>query len=153
MPALTVQRMPRSWLLMSFLAALCSTTLAAQTPTPPTADAAWTRTPSGLAFQTVVTGRGRLVTKGDTVTIHEALSLPDGRTVFDSRVAPNKPVTFTLGSGQVIPGVEEGVASMRVGERRRLRVPPALDGRAFDPSFIPPDVMRLYDIELLEARP
>jgi FKBP-type peptidyl-prolyl cis-trans isomerase len=42
---------------------------------------------------------------------------------------------------------------MRVGERRRLRVPPALDGRTFDPSFIPVDAVRLYDIELLSAKP
>jgi FKBP-type peptidyl-prolyl cis-trans isomerase len=53
----------------------------------------------------------------------------------------------------VIPGVEEGVIGMRIGERRRLRVPPALDGRTFDPAFIPPAATRLYDIELLAANP
>ena len=114
---------------------------------------AWVRTASGLEYQIVTEGRGRQVQRGDSVTVHEALSLPDGRTVFDSRVAPNKPVTFTLGANQVIPGVEEGVTGMRVGERRRLRVPPALDGRTFDPAFIPPAAVRLYDIELLAAKP
>ena len=73
--------------------------------------------------------------------------------MFDSRVAPNKAVTFTLGANQVIRGVEEGVTGMRVGERRMLRVPPALDGRAFDPAFIPPTATRLYDIEVLAAKP
>ena len=113
----------------------------------------WIRTASGLEYRVVTEGRGRVVARGDTVTIHEALSLPDGRTVFDSRVAPNKPVTFTLGANQVIRGVDEGVTGMRVGERRRLRVPAALDGRAFDPAFIPPTATRLYDIEVLAARP
>jgi FKBP-type peptidyl-prolyl cis-trans isomerase len=50
----------------------------------------------------------------------------------------------------VIRGVDEGVTGMRVGERRKLLVPPALDGRKFDPSFIPPDAIRHYDIELVE---
>jgi peptidyl-prolyl cis-trans isomerase A (cyclophilin A) len=124
----------------------------AQTPDT-TTRAAWVRSASGLEYRVVTEGWGRRVERGDTVTIHEALSLPDGRTVFDSRVAPNQPVTFTLGANQVIRGVEEGVTCMRVGERRRLRVPPALDGRTFDPAFIPPAAIRLYDIEVLAARP
>jgi FKBP-type peptidyl-prolyl cis-trans isomerase len=124
----------------------------AQTPdTVP--QAAWVRSPSGLEYRVVTAGRGRTVQRGDTVTIHEALSLPDGRTVFDSRVAPNKAVTFTLGANQVIRGVEEGVTGMHVGERRKLRVPPELDGRKFDPAFIPPAATRLYDIEVLAAKP
>ena len=137
------------------LAATIPAHVGAQTPiqTPDTAVAVWVRTASGLEYRVVTEGRGRSVQRGDTVTIHESLSLPDGRTVFDSRVAPNKPVTFTLGANQVIRGVEEGVTGMRVGERRRLRVPPALDGRAFDPAFIPPAATRLYDIEVLAVRP
>ena len=121
--------------------------------TDPVAGAAWVRTASGLEYQIVTEGRGRQVRLGDTVTIHEAFSLPGGRTVFDSRVAPNKPVTFILGANQVIRGVEEGVTGMRVGGRRRLRVPPALDGRTFDPAFIPPEAVRLYDIEVIAAKP
>jgi FKBP-type peptidyl-prolyl cis-trans isomerase len=114
--------------------------------------APWIRTASGLEYQVVKPGNGRPVERGDTVTIHEALSLPDSRVVFDSRQPPNKPVRFTLGANQVIAGVEEGVTGMRVGERRHLRVPPALDGRTFDPAFIPPTAMRLYDIELLAVK-
>jgi FKBP-type peptidyl-prolyl cis-trans isomerase len=122
-------------------------------PTDTAVRSAWVRVISGLEYRIVVEGRGRQVRGGDTVTIHEALSLPDGRTVFNSRTAPNKPVTFTLGAKQVIPGVEEGVTGMRVGERRQLRVPPSLDGRTFDPAFIPPAAIRLYDIEVLAAKP
>jgi len=52
-----------------------------------------------------------------------------------------------------MPGCQEGVTGMRVGERRKLRVPPALDGRQFDPAFIPPDAIRHYDIELIAILP
>ena len=137
---------------LALLASMIAVRANAQTPD--TGErAAWVRTTSGLEYQVVTEGQGRRVQRGDTVTIHESLSLPDGRTIFDSRVAPNQPVTFVLGANQVIPGVEEGVTGMRVGERRRLRVPPALDGRTFDPAFIPPTAIRLYDIEVLAARP
>jgi FKBP-type peptidyl-prolyl cis-trans isomerase FkpA len=141
---------------MPITLALLASALAvhADAQTPPTGErTSWVRTASGLEYQIVTEGRGQPVQRGDTVTIHESLSLPDGRTIFDSRAAPNQPVTFVLGANQVIPGVEEGVAGMRVGERRRLRVPPALDGRTFDPAFIPPTAIRLYDIEVLAARP
>ena len=77
------------------------------------------------------------------------MSLPDGRVIFTSR-KNNQPVKFVLGANQVIPGVDEGVTGMRVGERRKLLVPPSLDGRKFDPAFIPPDAIRHYDIELVE---
>jgi FKBP-type peptidyl-prolyl cis-trans isomerase FkpA len=137
---------------LALLTLVAAANAGAQTPDT-TARQAWVRTTSGLEYQVVSEGRGRQVRSGDTVTIHEALSLPDGRVIFDSRVAPNKPVTFTLGANQVIRGVDEGVTGMRVGERRRLRVPPALDGRTFDPAFIPPASIRLYDIEVLAAKP
>jgi len=106
-------------------------------------------TKSGLVYEVISSGTGAPATKGQTVRIHETLSLPDGRVIFDSR-KNNKTVTFVLGANQVIPGVDEGVTGMRTGERRTLRVPPSLDGRTFDPKFIPPDAIRLYDIELVE---
>jgi len=113
----------------------------------------WIRTTSGLEYQIVTEGTGPRPHAGQSATIHESLSLPDGRVLFESRVAPNKAVTFTIGANQVIPGVEESVSDMRVGERRKVRIPPSLDGRKFDPSFIPPDAIRLYDIELLDLKP
>ena len=106
------------------------------------------RTKSGLAYQVIAHGSGSGAAAGQRVTIHETLTLPDGKTIFSSR-AKNQPDTFTLGASQVIPGVDEGVTGMRVGERRRLLVPPSLDGRKFDPSFIPPNAIRHYHIELL----
>jgi FKBP-type peptidyl-prolyl cis-trans isomerase len=107
------------------------------------------KTKTGLIYEVVVKGAGDVAKRGDTVRIHEALSLPDGKVIFDSRVK-DQTVKFVLGGNQVIPGVDEGVTGMRVGERRKLLVPPSLDGRKFDPQFIPPDAIRHYDIELVE---
>jgi FKBP-type peptidyl-prolyl cis-trans isomerase len=137
--------------LLSLLLSVGFSHLAGAQATPDSMAIPWHRTPSGLAYQIVAQGTGPAAAVGDRVTIHETLSLSDGRLIFSSR-APDKPVTFTLGANQVIPGVDEAVRGMRVGERRQVRVPPALDGRAFDPAFIPPDAVRHYDIELLTIR-
>jgi FKBP-type peptidyl-prolyl cis-trans isomerase len=107
------------------------------------------KTKSGLVYEIVTKGTGPTTEAGQTVRIHETLSLPDGRVIFTSR-KNNQTVTFVLGANQVIAGVDEGVTGMRVGERRKLLVPPSLDGRKFDPTFIPPDATRHYDIELVE---
>ena len=107
------------------------------------------KTKSGLVYEVVTKGTGPITKTGQTVRIHETLSLPDGRLIFTSR-KNNQTVTFVLGANQVIAGVDEGVTGMRVGERRKLLVPPSLDGRKFDPTFIPPDAIRHYDIELVE---
>lgn len=124
-----------------------------QTPAPSATIRVTTK--SGLVYTVVREGTGPVAGAGQTVLIHETLTLPDGRLIFTSKGKP--PVKFLLGGNQVIPGVDEGVTGMRVGERRQLLVPPALDGRTFDPSFVPPDAIRHYDIELVEivdaARP
>jgi FKBP-type peptidyl-prolyl cis-trans isomerase len=122
--------------------------LAGAQATPDSTAIPWHRTPSGLAYQVAVQGTGPVAMAGDRVTIHETLTLPDGRLIFSSRTQ-GKPVTFVLGANQVIAGVEEAVRGMWVGERRKVLVPPTLDGRTFDPAFIPPDAIRHYDIELL----
>jgi FKBP-type peptidyl-prolyl cis-trans isomerase len=106
------------------------------------------RTTSGLMYRTTHDGTGPVARRGDTVRIHETLSLADGRVIFSSR-EKGTPVTFVLGANQVIPGVDEGVSGMRVGERRALVVPPSLDGRTYDPALIPAGSTLYYDIELL----
>ena len=60
--------------------------------------------------------------KGDTVKVHYTGTLEDG-TVFDSSVGRD-PLTFTLGSGQVIPGFEEAVIGLEVGQGREVKLPP-----------------------------
>jgi FKBP-type peptidyl-prolyl cis-trans isomerase len=99
--------MRRLVLTLVLLVATAPARAGAQTPDS-VARSPWVRTASGLEYRVAVVGHGRPAQRGDTVTIHEALSLPDGRVVFDSRHAPNKAVTFTLGANHVIPGVDEG---------------------------------------------
>ena len=105
------------------------------------------KTGSGLVYEIVQHGTGAVANPGQTVLIHEVLTV-DGKQIFSSR-DKNSPVKFLLGGNQVIPGVDEAVTGMRVGERRKATVPPALDGRTFDPAFIRPDADRQYDIELV----
>lgn len=130
------------------VAFLLASPASSQTPRPGPATEARITTGSGLVYTVVAEGTGPVVKAGQTVRIHETLTLPDGRLIFTSQ--GKAPVKFLLGGNQVIPGVDEGVTGMRVGERRKLLVPPALDGRTFDPAFIPPDAIRHYDIELVE---
>jgi FKBP-type peptidyl-prolyl cis-trans isomerase FkpA len=97
-------------------------------------------TRSGLSYEVVQQGTGAVAKAGQTVFIDETLTV-DRKQIFSSR-NKNSPVKFVLGGNQVIPGVDEAVTGMRVAERRKATVPPALDGRTFDPSFIRPDADR-----------
>lgn len=106
------------------------------------------KTSSGLEYEVIQHGTGAVARPGQTVLIHEIFTV-DGRLIYSSR-DKDAPVRFLLGGNQVIPGVDEAVTGMRVGERRKLTVPPALDGRTFDPAFIRPDALRHYDIELVD---
>lgn len=84
--------------------------------------------------------------------IHETTTLKDGTLIYSTR-AKDKPLKFLLGGNQVIAGVDEGVAGMRVGERRKLIVPPSLSKRSSYPANTPPDATLYYDIELVEILP
>jgi FKBP-type peptidyl-prolyl cis-trans isomerase len=106
-------------------------------------------TKTGLQYQIVVAGSGPAAQSGQSVLIHETTTLSDGTVIYSTRNA-NNPLKFLLGGNQVIAGVDEGVIGMRVGERRKLVVPPALSKRSVYPANTPPDATLYYDIELVE---
>lgn len=109
-------------------------------------------TKSGLQLQVVTEGRGEPVQPGSFVRIHETTTLQDGTVLYSTRTKGN-PLKFLLGGNQVIAGVDEGIRGMRVGERRKLIVPPSLSKRSSYPANTPPDATLYYDIELVEILP
>ncbi|MGD1907700.1 MAG: FKBP-type peptidyl-prolyl cis-trans isomerase [Leptolyngbyaceae cyanobacterium] len=105
-------------------------------------------TDSGLEYLEVVEGTGAMPQRGQQVTVHYTGTLEDG-TQFDSSRGRG-PFTFTIGVGQVIKGWDEGVATMRVGGQRRLRIPPDLGyGARGAGRVIPPNATLIFDVELL----
>jgi FKBP-type peptidyl-prolyl cis-trans isomerase len=106
-------------------------------------------TKSGLQYEVVAEGRGAPAKAGWFVQIHETTRLRDGSVLYSTRTKGN-PLRFLLGGNQVIAGVDEGVQGMRVGERRKLIVPPALSKRSSYPANTPPEATLYYDIELVE---
>ena len=102
-----------------------------------------------MKIEKVTTGNGASPRNGDTVTVHYTGWLTDG-TKFDSSVDRDEPFSFVLGAGQVIQGWDQGVAGMRVGDKARLTIPPALAyGQQGYPGAIPPNATLIFEVELL----
>ena len=87
--------------------------------------------------------------KQQTVTVHYTGYLADG-SQFDSSRDRGKPFKFKLGAEQVIPGLDEGVAQLSIGERAKIVIPPhlAYKKKGF-PGLIPPNATLIFDIELV----
>lgn len=106
-------------------------------------------TPSGLRYVDVVVGTGPSPKPGQSCTVHYTGTLDNGRK-FDSSRDRGEPFTFTIGQGDVIKGWDEGVATMKVGGRRTLTIPPALGyGARGAGGVIPPNATLTFDVELL----
>lgn len=110
------------------------------------------RNPSGLIFLDEVEGDGPVPQTGDTVEVHYTGWLEDG-TKFDSSLDRAQPFVFPIGVGRVIAGWDEGVATMRVGGKRRLTIPPNLAyGDRGAGGVIPPRATLVFEVELLKVR-
>jgi FKBP-type peptidyl-prolyl cis-trans isomerase len=133
-------------------AATCSTTGSGRTDDFKQAVDLQAPTASGLRIGDIVVGFGLPPQKGHTVTVQYTGWLSDG-TMFDSsRQSSRTPFQFTLGHGDVIPGWDEGIATMKVGGVRRLVIPPALAyGANGYPPTIPANATLTFDVELLCA--
>ena len=124
---------------------------ATSTSSPMKVNGAPTTTASGLQYWDIVVGTGATAAPGNTVKVHYSGFLTSGQK-FDSSRDRGEPFSFPLGQGQVIKGWDEGVAGMKVGGQRQLRIPPQLGyGAAGAGGAIPPNATLIFDVELLEV--
>ena len=110
------------------------------------------KTESGLRYQIIQSGNGVKAQKNTTVSVHYKGQLSDG-TVFDSSYKRNQPIDFTLGVGQVIPGWDEGIQLLKVGDKARFVIPSHLAyGSRGAGGVIPPNANLIFDVELMDVK-
>ena len=115
-----------------------------------------TTTPSGLKIIDVKVGTGPAPKAGQTCVMNYTGWLyENGKkgAKFDSSLDRNQPFSFPIGQHQVIAGWDEGVATMKVGGKRTLIIPPALGyGARGAGGVIPPNATLMFDVELLGVK-
>lgn len=114
-------------------------------PPPITVDEAKTQ---GLVIESDGGGKGEGAQVGKSVSVHYTGKLKDG-TVFDSSIQRGVPFTFFLGRGQVIKGWDAGLQGMKVGEKRKLTIPPGLAYGDRGQGKIPPNSTLTFDVEMI----
>ena len=108
----------------------------------------------GLEISDVDMGNGKVAQKGDLLTVRYIMWLSDGRQA-DSSDAQGSPFKFTIGTGMVIPGWDEGVPGMAVGGTRRLVIPPSLAygdrgaANAAGVYVVPPNTTLVFIVQLV----
>ena len=119
--------------------------------------AAWeSTTPSGLKIIDIKVGTGPAPKPGQTCMMHYTGWLYENDkkgAKFDSSLDRNQPFSFPIGQHQVIAGWDEGVATMKVGGKRTLIIPPELGyGARGAGGVIPPNATLIFDVELLGVK-
>ena len=113
-------------------------------------------TASGLQITDSKVGSGATPTPGQTCVMHYTGWLYENGVKgkkFDSSVDRGTPFEFPIGKGQVIGGWEEGVATMKVGGKRTLIIPPSLGyGARGAGGVIPPNATLIFEVELLDVK-
>ncbi len=124
----------------------------AAAPTAATTGGKVHKLPSGLVYEDLVVGDGKMADPGLTAVVHYTGWLTDG-TKFDSSLDRNQPFKFVLGQHQVIDGWDQGVRGMRVGGRRKLTIPPDMGyGAQGAGGAIPPNATLVFEVKLLDVQ-
>ena len=111
-------------------------------------------TASGLKYTDVVVGTGATPQKGQTVSVHYTGTLENGIKFDSSYDHPGQqPLEFQLGTPGIIQGWNEGIATMKVGGKRKLTIPPSLAYKNLGkPPQIPPNATLKFDVELMAVK-
>ena len=113
-------------------------------------------TASGLGYDDTLVGSGASPAHGQTCSMHYTgwLWVNGAKgSKFDSSLDRGRPFEFPLGLGRVIKGWDEGVATMKVGGKRTLLIPPGLGyGASGAGGVIPPNATLVFEVELLGVR-
>lgn len=159
--------MKKTTALLCALALAAPAALAQQKPAAPAApnaaaapaakkESKMVKTESGLAYEDLVVGTGASPAPGQTCVMHYTgwLWANDAKGAkFDSSVDRGRPFEFPIGRGRVIKGWDEGVATMKVGGKRTLLIPPQLAyGERGAGGVIPPGATLLFEVELLGVK-
>lgn len=110
--------------------------------------------PGGLKYAILKPGNGAEAKPGQAVSVQYTGWLQSNGQKFDSSYDHGgDPFQFRLGTGAVIKGWDEGVAGMKVGEKRQLVIPPSLGyGEQGSGADIPPNSTLVFDVELIDAK-
>jgi peptidylprolyl isomerase len=106
--------------------------------------------PTALVVQDLKVGTGQTATCGDAVTVQYVGVAFSTKQQFDASWDRGQPFQFTLGTGSVIPGWDQGVVGMRVGGRRELTIPPALGYGAQGNGSIGPNETLVFIVDLVK---
>ncbi len=110
------------------------------------------KTNSGLRYRITKTNDGTPAEKNKIVSVHYTGKLTNGE-VFDSSFQRNEPIDFPLGVGHVIPGWDEGIQLLKVGEKATFIIPSNLAyGSAGAGGVIPPNATLIFDVELMNVK-
>lgn len=138
------------------LLATATTTVAAACPAAAQPQGKTMTTQTGLKFIDTTVGTGASPKEGQTCVMHYTGWLSNGGEKgkkFDSSVDRGSPFQFPIGKQRVIAGWDEGVASMKVGGKRTLIIPPELAyGARGAGGVIPPNATLIFDVELLAVK-
>ncbi|MEL6810816.1 MAG: peptidylprolyl isomerase [Bacteroidota bacterium] len=109
-------------------------------------------TESGLRYQIIQNGDGAQAEKGKTVAVHYKGMFADGGE-FDNSYKRGNPISFPVGMGNVIPGWDEGIQLLKVGDKARFVIPSHLGyGSRGAGGVIPPDATLVFDVELMDVQ-